>query len=343
MTDATATTTDLEISRTVTVLDKRRYLVTRLDAFRLQKALQDFRAGREVTHVGYLGSATKLSNDAELRRQSTEHVRNAVNDEKVAGNSNWYGGLKSLDEAIALFDEWSAGADKLLDFVSKLDVPHVESVVTRYRYRRTGPGQLRAGNIARWKFDRAYRRKQPSRARAQGTIEITIPWGGNCNVKPDAMFWKAASGLAVAKVLRSAGYRVGLTAVSVGAKSMSGRLDKPGHHYSVKVMRLIEPGQQVSPETVAAAVSHAGVYRTAGFVVGCSDLPVNLGQDDSYWGLGQSATNDAWKQHVERLSRTGMCPKPDILVGFSDKRDGAEREARGAIEDALAGRSGRRD
>jgi hypothetical protein len=334
------TTSDLELTRTVTVLDKRRYCVTRVDGYRLRKALVDFRAGKEVSQVSYLGAAKALDEEETLRYQSIAHVRKAVSDSECSGNPSWYGGIESLDEALALFDRWDAGAKRLIDFTDKLSVPHVESVVTRYRYRRSGPGQLRAGNIARWKFDRAYRRKQPTRARAQGTIEIVIPWGGNCNVTSEAMFWKAAAGMAVAKTLRSAGYRVGLTSVSVAAASMRGRKDLPGHQYSVKVIRLVEPGQHVSPETIAASVAHAGIYRTAGFVVGCSDLPVDLGQEDSYWGLGQSTFEDQWKIHVARLSQTGMCPKPDIRVGFSDNLNGAEKEATEAIEQALSGRLG---
>jgi hypothetical protein len=112
------------------------------------------------------------------------------------------------------------------------------------------------------------------------------------------MFWRAAAGLATARALRDAGYRVGLTGIQIVARSGSGGYgrgsgDKAGDNYSVVVIRLVEAGQPISIETVAAAVAHGGVFRTCGFVAGMADIPLNLGQNTGYWGLGQICTGRA--------------------------------------------------
>jgi hypothetical protein len=314
---------EIEIDRMYGGKRKAQMLTTHIDAWRIRKLLLDWQESGRVAEAVFIGAAKRpdVKTAESRRRASNDTIERHIASCASGKHNKWLGGLGTVQDVAGIFDDWKSGQERLRKFVDDLPVPHIESIVTRYRHKDRGPGKINAMNLVRRDLNHLFRVRKKTRARAQGVIEIVMPFGENGGASADQAFWRAATGIVTARLLKDAGYRVGLTAVSAVSLGMN---------YTNAVIRVVNPGNPIDIEVAAAATAHIGVYRTAGFTMDCADIPI-----DGAGSLGGALKGPRWRKQCEAMIEVGALKRPDVWLGESHSKASSEEAIKKGIEEAL--------
>lgn len=174
-------------------------------------------------------------------------------------SAEWRGGLKSTAQLDALMMEgWREGGVKLSELASALtaDIPASKSRRRRARWADDGD-DLDVDKALAGDWDTAYRVCKREITSGSSTLELIVPWGGNCFATVDELFWGGAVAVVLTDILENAGYSVRLVSVCVDLVHCGG----------LQVSRVVvkEAGEALRLDESASALCHAGVFRTLGF------------------------------------------------------------------------------
>jgi hypothetical protein len=194
------------------------------------------------------------------------------------GGAAWFGGLTDIEQARDLYRRgWPEGARRTIDAKDSIgDV--VPAATERRRVRRfTDDGDsLRLDQVLAGDWDNAWESRVMAPMPATRTVSIACGFIAMADVSAEGIMWNAVQAIVLTDLLESAGYRVELRAVDA--------VDVDGRALHVVDMLLKTADRALDPDTVAATIGHAGVYRSLGFGAMCcqpTDTNHSLGSNPS--------------------------------------------------------------
>lgn len=242
----------------------------------------------------------------------------------------WYAGLEHHNDGVKLLtDGWTKGADK----ISKLardaikDLPAAHSRKRKMRWQDDGDSlDIDRALVGQW--DTAYRSAYRKWTAGPTTIELITSWGGNCHKSEAEMFWTGATGVVLADVLEEAGYGVRLIGASLVGSCYLGADEHWEGRLAYRRIIVKEAGDPMRVDAVAAALCHAGIYRTFGFHSILS-TPWKVGSR-----LGQTKMWDDRSYGVrDKLKEADLIPEDHggIVLEHAYTRDAAIAEIRNVV------------
>lgn len=157
---------------------------------------------------------------------------------------------------------YAKGVERLAELSARIADAVPVPAVLRPRYRWSDEGDdydiLRtyAGQ-----FETAFGGWEPVPYRGPRVVQLNVPLGGNCREDWEAMFWRAACGLAVCDVLQKAGFAVEMYSVNVCAQPEYGSRDS----YGVTRVLIKGAGDFENLSSLAYVASLTAWFRTFGF------------------------------------------------------------------------------
>lgn len=177
--------------------------------------------GRYAVHR--FDSLTDLLENADVSKASTANAKTDVarmlrGREAATSGEGWtYGEHKNAAEYQRVMREGWHDAVKRVDAITASIVGAMATPLNVKRKMRRGDQgdefdihAARAGN-----FSRAWSSRRRQLARAPAPIRIVVGVVYNCGADADAFFWRGACALAVARGLRTAGYRVSISGMGL--------------------------------------------------------------------------------------------------------------------------------
>ena len=191
--------------------------------------------------------------------------------------SEWMGGMHSWKEATSILGNgWPEGAERLRALAGKLSaqLPQAKSIRRKATWADDGDeickDRLQAGQI-----EQCWRTMRRSPFVAPQTVAIETPWGGHFRQTAEELFWQGAAAAVLTDILEEAGYRVELYANRVS--------EERGRRHCTR-LKVKEADMPMRLDGVAAALCHAGIFRTFGFL--CIEQ-AEFDVDD--WGHGHGS------------------------------------------------------
>lgn len=234
----------------------------------------------------------------------------------TGGDKNWYGGFTKFTDGFDMIcDGWEDGAAKAVKTLLDAKVPDVEGIASMRRtlmFSDSGEtlnlDQAMAGN-----WEKAWQTCRRIKSGSSRVLSIAIPFGGNCVMTSEQLFWNGAQGMIITDILEDKGYRVQLYGVYASNQEADGRM------WDIDVVELKKSEDPLRMDTIAAIVAHAGVFRTAGFAAILS-RPCKISL-----GLGHCLEGQV-PQAVEALTKLGhMHPDTFTLDAAYNKEDARKR------------------
>jgi G3E family GTPase len=195
--------------------------------------------------------------NSELRARRILDVRDQLRDTRGRYGQQWYGGLKSLDEAARLIEKgWPEGAERVSRLAASISdlLPKAKSVRRKLRWSDSGD-EVDRDRVMAGDLDHSWRSSRREALDAPRTITVETNWGGNCRLTADELFWQGAMAAAVTDRLEDAGYRVEVFANNYTSHRGG---------YSLTRVRIKEAESPMRPDALAAVLCHAGIFRTFG-------------------------------------------------------------------------------
>lgn len=250
----------------------------------------DVAGNRVVTQVLTLDDLLDLPS-APLPAVNVRNRQLLVRDMRAEGdaeNRQWRGGVRSLQDGIdVVMRGWPEGLEALTRLTEGL-----EDLVPPPQSRRRARAWADDGDEV--SLDRVFAGESEffrttRRAVRAGLTRLCIvaEWGVNGNATQQDLYWTGAAMTLLASLLEPAGYATDLSLVGAVAWNRVTRLvetreqgasvwDPPtvtaGTSYDLLaiLLRVKQAGEPLVPETVVAAASHVGVWRSLGFA--CTQL-----------------------------------------------------------------------
>jgi hypothetical protein len=190
-----------------------------------------------------------------------DRMRDAEN--MKSSDQKWYGGFKKITDGYEMIrDGWEEGAKKAVNTLSNASIPEINGIESMRRtlvfadYGETlNLDQAMAGN-----WEKAWQTCRRIRSGVSRVLSIAIPFGGNCGMTSEQLFWNGAQGMIITDILEDKGYRVQLYGVYVSEQTCD------GHLWDIDIVDLKKSDEPLRMDGIAAVVAHAGVFRTAGFL-----------------------------------------------------------------------------
>jgi hypothetical protein len=174
---------------------------------------------------------------------------------------SWHGTINKAQDAREYVGVgWRDGADKALGFISDIyascSIPEPKNVRRQQVWAEDGD-DLDYDKLMSGELETMWRTTKRNGKATNPHATLVINWGGNCNLKADALFWSGAVAIILADVLENAGYRIEI----VGC--ITSKHDAGYSATSVTVKELDEP---VRTDVLAGTLCEAGVFRSLGFM-----------------------------------------------------------------------------
>lgn len=256
-----------------------------------------------------------------------EYHDNRTNIERRAGGDvygrEWYGGLTSVRDALALIhDGWAAGAQRaaaVSDGIPSDQLARPESIRRRVVWGEEGD-RFDWQKALDGDHDVAWGRSKRRRTSAPRMVSMAASFGGNCTMSAEQLFWSGAQMVVTAEMLQGAGYQVEVRGISGNRSSYGGTgvIDITAKAYD-------EP---LRVDMLAAVFSHAGVFRTYGFQA-IVRLPWRVGSE-----LGHSIDDPS--AAVTQAAELGWIPPVDVFLPTAYNKDTAVKNIVRAIETVQA-------
>jgi hypothetical protein len=239
----------------------------------------------------------------------------------LSGGDNGLSGAKNLAEINAVFSNgWKEGADKARKLAADLgmEIPPAQSTRRRRVVGKDGTDPIIEAWIDR-DIDHLWEKRKKFTAMGHKIIQIATGWGGNAGRSSAEMFWSGAAALVLTEQLESAGY-----GVEVHAYSLIGPGWSSAGGYSLLDCTVKPSDQMLAPDTFAAVLCHAGVWR-AYRLAHLGHAPWDFG-----CGLGQALDID---RAAMGLVEAGVIPEIEILLPNIYNRESALECIRRGLED----------
>ena len=120
--------------------------------------------------------------------------------------TDWFGGIRNLDEAAALLEQgWPAGAARIQELAAEIEAPQATVIRRQIVWRDDGDeichDPLRSGQLdSCWRGSRRVASVGPT------LVALNVNWGGPKCVSADGLFWQGAAACALADSLEQSGY-----------------------------------------------------------------------------------------------------------------------------------------
>jgi len=226
---------------------------------------------------------------------------------------SWYGGLTDLESAKSLILQgWRDGAGKAQGMANALvgAVPAPESIRRRWTVGETGEALITERALF-GDWETAWRRQTRVRTYGSKIVTLVASFGGNCDKSAEELFWSGAQLVVAIDLLEQAGYRVEAHAVSCGEYYAD---DPRGLGVVDVTVKAAEEPLRI--DALMSLTSHAGVFRTYGFMAICR-MPWHVGL-----GLGSHRNP---KHILPALIEAGLYPQVDNVMQAAYNRDSAVR------------------
>ncbi len=188
----------------------------------------------------------------------TEHERCASIEGSSSGKS-WFGGLTSTAEAIALMrDGWKEGTEKIRAIARKLasSIPQAKSLRRRQSWMEDGDS-LDVDRVFDGS-DKPYRATARREVSGPREVNLMALYGGCGGHSAEELFWQGSVSAVLSDLLEDAGYSVRVSGIYVGAG------DTNGGAFAIETV-LKDYDEPLRLDTVAAVLSHAGIFRSFSF------------------------------------------------------------------------------
>lgn len=246
-----------------------------------------------------------------------EHEKSSNIDLRVGERpsaSSWYGGLKNKSEAISIIrDGWPDGVKRIRELKTSIEtsIPKFQRPMRKGNWSNDG-SEVNIDRAMAGNWDNAWRStKKINVAGSRQFINITVCWGGNCNLSAEELFWTGASATTICDALESMGHRCKITAIHMGE-----HYNRDGGNYkSALRINIKEYNEPLRINSVAGILCHAGIFRTLGFhAILQHDFDVG-------YGLGRSLQFD---ENTIKLDNA-------LLINYCSNLEEAKREIQKAV------------
>jgi hypothetical protein len=189
----------------------------------------------------------------------------------------YLGRLKSIASLDKLHEKgWAAGSEKAMALAEGLLDQVSEPIGIRRRVRFSDDGdEFDKERMLDGHLETAWRTSTRQYAVATPIINITVGWGGNCDLSHEQLFWSGAAALALIRVLENAGYQTSLTAVCAN--------DLHSQTENIAICaRVKQAGEYLRSDAVASIICHGATFRTylfAAYVSSPFRIPGGLGHN----------------------------------------------------------------
>ena len=232
--------------------------------------------------------------------------------------------VADLDE-MAAGEGYAKGVERLAEFSAKLSskVPVPESIRGRYKWSDEGDDydviRTYGGD-----FEHAFGGWKPAAYRGPRTVTLYITVGGNSAEDWQKMFWRAASGVAVADVLTKAGFNV-----EIYGLFCSGQISP--QTYTISRTLVKRAGDFANLSTIAFATSLTAYFRQFGFRLHA----FNPWEHGWGWGMVQPPKN--CKAALNDLGWLGDTGSTAVLFNEGSDEASAMKAAEQALKEIAAG------
>lgn len=261
------------------------------------------------------------SQNRRLRRDYKEEIRQRLAGQNSYTGRRWYGDLESMDEAADLLEKgWPEGAERVSKLAASISdvLPKAKSVRRKLRWAEDGD-EVDRDRVLSGDLDHSWRSSRREAVDAPRTISIETNWGGNCHLTAEQLFWQGAMAAALADRLEDAGYRVEIYADNYVHHS---RGAKTGH--SLTRVRIKEAESPLRPDVLAAALCHAGIFRTFG-ILAIEQSPYRVTTQHGH-------CRELGSREMELLIAAGVMDRDSILLPMANSEDEAVAGIKRAIE-----------
>jgi len=150
---------------------------------------------------------------------------------------------------------WPNGVKRLAEMTKQVEreVPLPESVMPQIHWGDQGDEfdvhRMYSGNLdASWSSEHGGLEQGPR------IVKLLVPYGGNCGLGMEKLFWTGAAAVILGDVLENAGFSVQIDGYHIG---------KQKTHYSAEVLTMKHAGEPLNPSAIAWSLCHPASFRTA--------------------------------------------------------------------------------
>lgn len=186
--------------------------------------------------------------------------------------SDWFGGIRNLDEAAAILEEgWPAGAARVQELSAEVQAPEAKSIRRKIAWRDDGD-EICSDRVHSGQLETCWRGSRRVPSIGPTLVTLNVNWGGLVGVSSEELFWQGAAACTLADALEEAGYRARIT-----ANNWSRVVKRADLRMLIRVV-VKDFDEPMRLDAMAAVLAHAGIYRTFGLMAKeQSRLPVDTG------------------------------------------------------------------
>lgn len=279
--------------------------------------LDNVHKGKRKAHIIHLEphEYPTVHNEDYPSKENKKLHEKIVRDSETKSIDRWAGG--SLEDArSALQDGWAEGANKAKAMVEDIrdDIPRPVDIRRRLKYDKFG-GTCNVNRMLNGRYNRAFKRRPPSKGSGPKVITIYAKIGGNANRSNKELFWQGAGSIALTYALEDAGYRVELVGCNVSYRPAGD---------CVNFVNIKDANKSLAIDTVASVLGHSAVFRHYGIYTNAT-APWKMGYG---WGSARPIA-----PYIASLHDIGYnLPPADIIMDKAYSRKKAIEQVKQALE-----------